>query len=132
MVPQKRYRPHTSRDRRHYLEELNLEPCINFYMQKTDELMFKEHGSSILVHFLWPGYRPWSRQIPTRDCRNQAGLVTRAKLAKNVAESVARFITKHRRRQMEEDGDPAWAVGPRKTDVFDLVLVRLDNVSKGS
>ena len=33
---------------------------------------------------------------------------------------------------MEEDGDPAWAVGPYKIDVFDLVLVRLDHVSKGS
>jgi hypothetical protein len=33
---------------------------------------------------------------------------------------------------MEEDGDPAWAVGPLKIDVFDLVLVRLDHVSKGS
>jgi len=33
---------------------------------------------------------------------------------------------------MEEDGDAAWAVGPGKIDVFDLVLVRLDYWSKGS
>jgi hypothetical protein len=35
---------------------------------------------------------------------------------------------------MEEDGDPIWSVGPgsQKIDVFDLVLVRLDHVSKGS
>jgi hypothetical protein len=35
---------------------------------------------------------------------------------------------------MEEDGDPIWAVGPgpHKIDVFDLVLVRLDHVAKGS
>jgi len=33
---------------------------------------------------------------------------------------------------MEEDGDPAWVVGPGKIDVFDLVLIRLDHVSKGS
>ena len=33
---------------------------------------------------------------------------------------------------MEEDGDPAWVVGPGKIDVYDLVLVRLDHVSKGS
>jgi len=33
---------------------------------------------------------------------------------------------------MEEDGDAAWAVGPGKIDVFDLVLIRLDHVSAGS
>ena len=40
----------------------------------------------------WPGYQPWSRQVPTRDFRNPPGPITRAKLAKNVAKSVARFI----------------------------------------
>ena len=40
----------------------------------------------------WPGYPPWSRQIPTRDFRNPPGPITRAKLAKNVAKSVLRFI----------------------------------------
>jgi hypothetical protein len=35
---------------------------------------------------------------------------------------------------MEEDGDPIWAVGPgpHRIDLSDLVLVRLDHVSKGS
>jgi hypothetical protein len=33
---------------------------------------------------------------------------------------------------MEEDGEPIWVVGPHKIDVNDLVLVRLDHVSKGS
>lgn len=33
---------------------------------------------------------------------------------------------------MEEDDDPAWCVGPGKIDVSDLVIVRLDHVSKGS
>lgn len=153
MVPQKRYKPHTSSDRRRYVDEVNLEPSINFYMQKPDEAgiplkdamhgrfarlvsrdepMFQERGPSISVRINWPGYQPWSRQIPTRDFRNPPGPITRAKLAKNVAKSVARFIVEHKGRPMEEDGDPAWAVGPHKIDVFDLVLVRLDHVSKGS
>jgi hypothetical protein len=42
------------------------------------------------------------------------------------------FTQEHKGRPMEEDGDPAWAVGPHHIDVFDLVLVRLDHVSKGS
>ena len=33
---------------------------------------------------------------------------------------------------MEEDGDPIWGVGVRKIEVNDLVLVRLDHVSKNS
>ena len=33
---------------------------------------------------------------------------------------------------MEEDGEPIWAVGSKKIDATDLVLVRLDHVSKGS
>jgi len=152
MVPQKRYKPHTSSDRRRYVDEVNLEPPINFYMQKPDEEgiplkdamhgrfarlalrdepMFRERGPSISVRLNWPGYQPWSRQIPTRDFRNPPGPITRGKLAKNVAKSVARFIAEHKGRPMEEDGDPAWVVGPGAIDVFDLVLVRLDHVSKG-
>jgi hypothetical protein len=33
---------------------------------------------------------------------------------------------------MEEEGDPIWGVGAHKIEVTDLVLVRLDHVSKGS
>jgi len=153
MVPQKRYKPHTSSDRRRYVEEVQLEPSIFFYMSKPDELgiplrdalhgrfaklvardepMFQERGPSISVRLNWPGYQPWSRQIPTRDFRNPPGPITRSKLAKNVAKSVSRFITEHQGRPMEEDGEPIWAVGGRKIEVNDLVLVRLDHVSKGS
>ena len=70
MVPQKRYKPHTSSDRRRYVDEFNIEPSINFYMQKPDEAgiplegamhgrfarlvardepMFQERGPSISV-----------------------------------------------------------------------------------
>ena len=70
MVPQKRYKPHTSSDRRRYVDEVDLEPAIHFYLQKPDEAgiplrdalhgrlarligrdehMFKERGPSISV-----------------------------------------------------------------------------------
>ena len=41
----------------------------------------------------WPGYAPWSKQIPTRDFRTPPQPITRSKLAKNVAKTVQRFIT---------------------------------------
>ncbi len=40
----------------------------------------------------WKGYQPWSRQISTRDFRSPPGPITKAKLSKNVAKSVQRFI----------------------------------------
>ncbi|KAH9983767.1 hypothetical protein BJV77DRAFT_1041289 [Russula vinacea] len=55
---------------------------------------------------------------PYEGFRNPPGPITRSKLAKNVAKSVG--------------WDPAWLVGPRRIEVNDLVLVRLDHVSKGS
>ena len=36
-MPQKRYKPHTSSDRRRYVDEVNLEQSIHFYMHKPDE-----------------------------------------------------------------------------------------------
>lgn len=154
MVPQKRYKPHTSSDRRRYVEEVQLEEPIPFFMLKPeeegiplvdamhnrfarlvgrDDQMFADRGPSISVRINWPGYPPWSRQIPTRDFRNPPGPITRAKLAKNVAKSVLRFIQEHKDRVMEEDGDVAWKVGgSRAIELNDLVLVRLDHVSKGS
>src|ERR1700757_2599804 len=70
MVPQKRYKPHTSSDRRRYVDKVDLEPAIHFFMQKPDECgiplrdalrgrfarlvlrdepMFKERGPSVSV-----------------------------------------------------------------------------------
>jgi hypothetical protein len=39
MVPQNRYKPHTSSDRRRYVEEVQLEPSIYFYMLKPKDLL---------------------------------------------------------------------------------------------
>ena len=38
MVPQKRFKPNTSSDRRRHVDQIQLEPSINFYMSKPDEL----------------------------------------------------------------------------------------------
>ena len=69
-MPQKRYKPRTSSDRRRYVDEVNLEPSITFFMQRPDEAgiplknamdgrfarlvsrdepMFQERGPSISV-----------------------------------------------------------------------------------
>lgn len=113
VLPQRTYRPHTQSDRRRYVEEVDLEEPIMFYMQNPegcgiqcrdalnskfmrlsgrDDPMFINRGPSVSIRLCWPGYAPWSRQIPTRDFRTPPGPITRSKLAKNVAKTVQRFI----------------------------------------
>ncbi|EIM80463.1 uncharacterized protein STEHIDRAFT_33963, partial [Stereum hirsutum FP-91666 SS1] len=97
-------------------------------------------GPSISVRISWPGYAFWSRQIPTRDFRTPPQPVTRAKLAKNVAKTVERFITEHQNRSMDDAGDAGsaaanqkWKIGgPDGIQATDLVLLHLENVSKSS
>ncbi|KAI0248331.1 hypothetical protein BJV78DRAFT_1110612, partial [Lactifluus subvellereus] len=125
-VPQWRYKPQarTSGDRHSYVDEVNLKPLNHFFMQTfdeegtplrnamqgrftclvaRDERMFQEHGPSISVVI--------GRQIPTKYFRSPPEPITRAKLAKDGARSVLRFVI--------EDGDLAWAVGPHKINAFD-------------
>ncbi|KAK0446710.1 hypothetical protein EV421DRAFT_215880 [Armillaria borealis] len=154
-VPQIMYKPHTSSDRRRYVEEVNLDPPIYFWVQDPsecglalsdalhsrvrrlidrDEPMFKDRGPSVSVRIEWPGYRPWSRQIPARDFRTPPCPITRSKLAKNVAKCVQRFIQERQGVPMEDDSSPDWRVGtqPNTIRVEDLVLVSLHHVSMGS
>jgi len=155
MVPQTRYRPHTSGDQRRYVDEVNLQEPIYFFLSSPggpkpgiplrdaitskfmrlnnrDEQLFQGCGPSISVRLLWKGYQPWSRQIPTRDFRSPPGPITKAKLAGSVAKSVQRFIEEYKDREMEPGADLRWAVGPGKIDVDDLLLVSLVHVAMGS
>jgi hypothetical protein len=153
IVPQRTYKPHTQSDRRRYVEEVNLEEPIMFYMANPDECgipcrdalncrfarlcgrddqMFVQRGPSVSIRIMWPGYAPWSRQIPTRDFRSPPGPITRSKLAKNVAKTVQRFIEDMKTKPLEEDADPRWKLGNNSITLDDLELVGLQHVSMGS
>ena len=101
--------------------------------------------------FQWPGYRQWSRQIPTKDFRSPPGPITIAGLAKSVAKCVKRFILvstslcpffpqltwrlKDRKMlPMESGSDERWRIGDRPGDIKleDLMLVSVHHVSLGS
>ncbi|PBK62334.1 hypothetical protein ARMSODRAFT_863620, partial [Armillaria solidipes] len=154
-VPQIMYKPQTSNDRRRYVEDVNLDPPIYFWVQDPSECgfalsdalhsqcrrlidpqepMFKDRGPSVSLRIEWPGYRPWSRQIPAKDFRTPPVPITRSKLAKNVAKCVQRFI------QvciiLPDDSSPDWRVGTQpntiRVEVLVLVLVSLHQVSLGS
>ncbi|KAI0077715.1 hypothetical protein K474DRAFT_1595420 [Panus rudis PR-1116 ss-1] len=155
LIPQRTYRPNTQSDRRRYVEEVALEPPIMFFVSSPenycgipcrdalnnrfirlsgrDDPMFINRGPSVSIRINWPGYAPWSRQIPTRDFRTPPGPITRAKLAKNVAKTIDRFIKDMQEKRMEDDADPRWRVGDHGGISIDrLELVGLQHVSMGS
>ncbi|KAI0741532.1 hypothetical protein C8Q80DRAFT_1110611 [Daedaleopsis nitida] len=153
LVPQKTYRPHTLSDRRRYVEEVNLDEPIMFYthapigcgillkdafsskfssLEGRDDSMFAGRGPSVSIRLNWPGYAPWSRQIPTRDFRSPPQPITRAKLARNVAKTVLRFIQEMENQQQEDPSEARWRVGSRAIHLEDLALVGLQHVSMGS
>ncbi|KAJ7253233.1 hypothetical protein C8J57DRAFT_1008839, partial [Mycena rebaudengoi] len=72
--------------------------------------------------------------ISTKDFRSPPGPITRAKLAKNVAKCVQRFIQESHGQPMEDDAYARWRVGPGPNQIKleDLVLVTIHHVSMGS
>ncbi|KAF7965315.1 hypothetical protein HWV62_13934 [Athelia sp. TMB] len=160
-LPQRMYRPHTTSDRRRYVALAALSPPILFECTSPLELglplddalksrtrrlvdrdakVFEGCGPSVSIRIEWPGVAGWSRQIPTRDFRAPPGPITRAKLAKNVAKCVQRFMVDTQGRPLEVDGADGevgaaeaarWRTGSR-VRFEDLILVSLHHVSQGS
>ncbi|KAF9453599.1 hypothetical protein P691DRAFT_658147 [Macrolepiota fuliginosa MF-IS2] len=155
-VPQHMYKPHTNSDRKRYVEEIELDAPIFFWMTGPDECgisltdalhsrtkrlrdrdlpVFEGRGPSVSIRLEWPGYRQWSRQIPTKDFRSPPGPITYAKLAKNVAKCVQRFIEERQHSRLEDDADPCWRValsGRGAITLDDIILVSMYHVSLGS
>ncbi|KAK2463662.1 hypothetical protein APHAL10511_004413 [Amanita phalloides] len=156
-VPQKMYKPHTASDIKRYIEEVTLDPPIIFWMEGPDECgiplidalysrtrrlldhdkeVFEGRGPSVSIRLEWPGYRQWSRQIPTKDFKSPPRPINMTKLCKNVAKCVQRFIIERQHCELEDGANLRWRVGdsPRHRGIRleDLVLVSLHHVSMGS
>ncbi|PPQ90765.1 hypothetical protein CVT25_010154 [Psilocybe cyanescens] len=154
-IPQPMYKPHTTSDRKRYVEEVMLEGPMFFIsehpeqygiplkdalhsrtkkLRDRDMVVFEGRGPSVSIRLEWPGYRQWSRQIPTKDFRSPPQPITLAKLAKNVAKCVQRFMTDRKSLPMEEEADHRWKIGDGPNDIKleDLILVSIHHVSLGS
>ncbi|KIM44530.1 hypothetical protein M413DRAFT_355641 [Hebeloma cylindrosporum] len=155
-LPQQMYKPHTTSDRKRYVEEVMLEAPLYFITEhpqqygvllkdvlhsrtkrlvNREQVVFEGRGPSVSIRLEWPGYRQWSRQIPTKDFRSPPQPITLAKLAKNVAKCVQRFMQEAKSLPMDEDtSDPRWRIGNGSYDIKfeDLVLVSIHHVSLGS
>ncbi|KAG2121140.1 hypothetical protein BD769DRAFT_1361529 [Suillus cothurnatus] len=152
-IPQSIYQPYTEADRVRYIEKAGLKEPIIFRMTHPDQWgigledafrakmqnlldkddsMFEDCGPSVSIRLQWPGYRAWTKQIPTMDFKSPKGPITRAKLAKNIANCVKRFIDEKEKERMEMEADRRWRVGTRYIRMEDLILVSLHHISKGS
>lgn len=155
-VPQQMYKPHTNSDRKRYVEEIVLDAPIYFWMSDPEECgipltdalhsrvkrlqnrncsVFEGRGPSVSIRLEWPGYRQWSRQIPTKDFRSPPAPITLAKLAKNIAKCVQRFIEERQHSRLEDITDSRWQVGLNGKGLItldDIVLVSIHHVSLGS
>jgi len=156
-IPQPMYKPHTTSDRKRYVEDVLLEPPIYFFVEHSnsdqygislhdalhsrvknlvnrEQVVFEGRGPSVSIRLEWPGYRQWSRQIPTKDFRSPPGPITIAKLAKNVAKCVQRFMLDRKSLPMEEGYDDKWRIGDGLgcLKLEDLMLVSIHHVSLGS
>ncbi|KAN0088540.1 hypothetical protein V8E55_005597 [Tylopilus felleus] len=152
-VPQVVYQPYTEADRKRYIRDVVLQETIFFcvedshelgiplddalkqrlkHLKDKDDLMFVGCGPSVSIRIQWPGYQPWSKQIPTMDFKTPKGPITRAKLAKNIATCIRRFQEYVQNKPMEAESDKRWKVGNCHIKVEDLILVSLHHVSKGS
>jgi nitrogen fixation protein len=152
-IPQSIYQPYTEADRVRYIEKADLKEPIIFKtthpdqwgiplddalrakmknLLDKDDSMFENCGPSVSIRLQWPGYRAWTKQIPTMDFKSPKGPITRAKLAKNIANCVKRFIDEKEKERMEMEADRRWRVGTRYIRMEDLILVSLHHISKGS
>ncbi|KAG2113169.1 uncharacterized protein F5147DRAFT_64536 [Suillus discolor] len=152
-IPQSIYQPYTEADRVRYIEKADLKEPIIFKtahpdqwgialddalkakmkdLLDKDDNMFENCGPSVSIRLQWPGYRAWTKQIPTMDFKSPKGPITRAKLAKNIANCVKRFIEEKEKERMEMEADRRWRVGTRYIRMEDLILVSLHHISKGS
>lgn len=87
------------------------------------------YGTAISLRFEFEGYESWTRQVKTRDSRRIPHPIPREKLAHEVAKRLVTFLNKKR----ATIGSPSEeAAHLNSVGVKDLVLVRLDHVSKAS
>ncbi|KAF9650499.1 hypothetical protein BDM02DRAFT_1381798 [Thelephora ganbajun] len=107
------------------------------HLRDRDDLVFESSKSpTITMRLEWPGYMSWSRQVRILDSRSVRQSISREKLAYEVAKTVSAFAQPQNRKRSSAEGalcrDRTWDIGEGGLGLDDLVLVRVENVSKGS
>ncbi|KAF9644047.1 hypothetical protein BDM02DRAFT_1236542 [Thelephora ganbajun] len=100
-------------------------------LEGRDDQVFVGKSSVIMLRLEWPGYLPWSRKIRLNDWKKAPQRIKLEKLATEVAKCLERFILVHANKHPDREYLD-WRVGPEFIGIDRLVLVALDNVSRGS
>ncbi|KAF9643161.1 hypothetical protein BDM02DRAFT_3104782 [Thelephora ganbajun] len=100
-------------------------------LEGRDDPVLVEQSSVIQLRLEWPGYPPWSRKIRLDDWKKASQRISLKKLATEVSKCLERFILVHADKHSDRECSD-WRVGPEFIEVNRLVLIALDNVSKGS
>jgi len=90
------------------------------------------HGTAISLRFEFEGCESWTCQVKTRDSRKVPHPIPREKLAHEVAKKLVAFLKMRQAKLDEMDFVSQEAMFINSVDVKNLVLVRLDHVSKSS
>ncbi|KAL4073516.1 hypothetical protein J3A83DRAFT_2553797 [Scleroderma citrinum] len=88
--------------------------------------------TSISLRILWPGYPSWSKALPTKTWGKHRAALTRAHLAKRVAEQIKKFYNERCNDHVTDPDGKLWKIGSGGIQLDDLVLVSLRHVSQGS
>ncbi|KAL4068551.1 hypothetical protein V8B97DRAFT_2008831 [Scleroderma yunnanense] len=88
--------------------------------------------TSISLRILWPGYPSWSKALPTKTWGKHRAALTRAHLAKRVAEQIKKFYNERCNDHVTDPDGKLWKIGSGEIQLDDLVLVSLRHVSQGS
>jgi hypothetical protein len=96
---------------------------------RDDGMFFGSSRTAISLRVQWPGGAPWARHVNTVDWRKQRGPITRSKLSNKIARIVHSFIENNQGTAIAVD---EWRVGAGHIELKDLILDRIEHVSKGS
>ncbi|KAF9785539.1 hypothetical protein BJ322DRAFT_837891 [Thelephora terrestris] len=106
------------------------------HLKDRDDLVFELSKSpTITMRLEWPGYASWHRQVRVLDSRSVQQSISREKLAYEVAKTVHMFSQPGNGKRSGAEGAPdrnMWSLGEGNIGLDDLLLVRVENVSRGS
>ncbi|KAI9443117.1 hypothetical protein H4582DRAFT_1808592 [Lactarius indigo] len=85
------------------------------------------------IRIVWPGYKNYKRQIPTRDESRAHKPITMARFVRLVGRAVNAFLQV---RELDSGcaGDPPnpWRIGPGSIQCSDIIIIGAIHVSAGS
>jgi len=153
VVPQRMWSPHTALDKIRHVVTAQLQMPVFFEGEgrslgislvastngRSHDLRDANHPaplghkSSTYIRIVWPGYKEFKRQVPTRKLTSTHNPISMASFARHVSRSVDAFL------QVCEldpgcidDRRELWRIGPSGIQASDIVIIGAVHVSAGT